>query len=204
MRQVLVILGLSDTVAKPTQRMELQGVLELVLKDGTSVLVQAGPYGKGVSIVPVRPRVAGRARREGAGTGKAGRPPRPSTLELREVLAKDAASHKLHPASHYLEWLVGKEPKSKRTTLAQTVYRELRAVGGAPRARRRKGGADAGGKRGRAPHPATVALREKLVKDRDSGQVKEASHYVKWVVDKAGIGLKQARPIVYRELRAVQ
>lgn len=186
-------------VPKPTHTMELEGVLELVLKDGTSVLVQPGPYGKGVSLVPVRPRVAGRSRREG-GTGKAGRPPRPSTIELRELLAKDAGSKKLQTASHYLEWLVGKEPKAKRTTLAQTVYRELRAVGGAPRGRRGKGD----GKRGRAPHPATVALREKLQKDKDAGQVKEASHYVKWVVDKSGLGLKQARPIVYRELRLVQ
>jgi len=61
-----------------------------------------------------------------------------------------------------------------------------------------------GGPRGRKPSPATTMLREKLAKDKDAKTLREAAFYIRWVVDKANVGLKQAQPVVYRELRAIK
>jgi hypothetical protein len=60
-----------------------------------------------------------------------------------------------------------------------------------------------GGRRGRGPAPATVLLREKLQADKASGSLRDAKHYLGWLMDQPGvkIGLKPAKPIVYRELR---
>jgi len=61
-----------------------------------------------------------------------------------------------------------------------------------------------GGPRGRKPSTATTMLREKLAKDKDAKALREAAFYIRWLVDKANIGLKQAQPVVYRELRALR
>jgi len=192
-------------MAADVQRIALDGVLELTLPDGSAVRVRPGPYGKGISVIPVGGGAPRTRTPRAPGTGSRGRPPRPSTVELRTMLAKDAGAGHLKDAVHYLDWLAGKEPKVKRTTLQQTVYRELRAVGGGrPAGRRRKASSGEGGRRGRAPHPATVQLREKLAKDKAGGGLQDAAHYIRWLVDKANIGIKQARPIVYRELRGAE
>jgi hypothetical protein len=183
------------------QRIELKESLEIALPDGSTAMLRPGPYGKGVSVA-VRPAAAAgrtaRGRAPGEG-GQRGRPPRPSTLELRAMLQADAAAGHLKSSSEYIDWLVKQEPKAKRPTLQQTVYRELRAVGGG-RGRGRRGKGD--GMRGRKPNAATVQLRERLQKDKEAGNLRDAAHYVKWLVEKASIGIKQARPIVYRELRS--
>lgn len=190
-------------------RIELKGPTEIALPDGSVWRAQPGPYGKGISLVPLGnngAKVASRATANGRGRG---RPPNPSTDQLRVMLRKDAAAGKLHEASHYIDWLSGIEKKAKATTIQQTVYRELRQVrGGKPAKRGRAGSRKAKGAKsdgsgpGRQPHPATLQLREKLSKDKP--ELKDASHYIRWLVDAAGIGLRQARPIVYRELRAAR
>jgi hypothetical protein len=167
----------------------LTGKLDLALPDGSVMRVQPGPYGKGISVTPLTRAAAGHS-------GK-GRPPHPSTLALRERMARDKAAGRLRSASEYVAWVSSQDPKAPRAGLQQTVYRELRVAGGA-KGRRRKAG---GGARGRAPNPATLALRERLAKDRETG-LKERAFYVRWLVEKADLGLKKARPIVYRELRA--
>jgi hypothetical protein len=184
---IIIILALPQPMAKPAAPTALTGKMDLSLPDGSLVRVQPGPYGKGISVTPLS--------RAGPASGK-GRPPRPSTLELRQKLAADKAAGKLRPARDYVAWVAQRDPKAPRAGLQQTVYRELRAVGAKGRRRR----AD-GAPRGRAPHPATVALRERLHKDKEAGPLKEPAFYVRWLVEKADVGLKQARPIVYRELR---
>lgn len=194
-------------MAASKERIELKGPLDVALPDGSTVTIRPGPYGKGISLVP-RGAATGRANpRTGSGNGR-GRPPRPSTLELRALLQKDAAGAGLKPAAHYIEWLVAKEPKVGRTTLQQTAYREIRAAGGAPRhnGRRKKAGKQEarGAGAGRKPNEATTLLRERLHKDREAGGFQEPAAYIRYLVDKANIGIKQARPIVYRELRAAK
>jgi hypothetical protein len=63
-----------------------------------------------------------------------------------------------------------------------------------------------GAKRGRQPAPETVLLREKLAHDKAAGQLRDAKHYLTWLMDQPGtkLGIKPARPIVYRELRAIK
>lgn len=188
-------------MAQGTQRIELSDALELVLPDGSVITLKPGPRGKGLSIVQ-----AGASAAPGRTGGRGrGRPPRPSTIELRAMLEKDAAAGGVKEASHYIEWLVGQEPKVAPTTLQQTAYREMRAIGGAPRTgkgRKARAAGNGTGKRGRQPNDATVVLREKLQKD--AGALENATTYIRWLVDKADIGIKQARPIVYRELRAAK
>jgi hypothetical protein len=173
----------------------------LSLPDGSRVRIQPGPYGRGISVTPLAGGAAATVSKQGKG-----RPPRPSTLELRARLQQDAASGHLRRAREYVDWVAQRDPKASRQGLQQTVYRELRGVGGTRGKRGRRGrGARApvkGGPRGRAPHPATVALRERLDKDKVAGALHDAAYYLRWVVEKSDIGLKKARPIVYRELRA--
>ncbi|HUR63910.1 MAG TPA: hypothetical protein VM241_05470 [Candidatus Thermoplasmatota archaeon] len=176
-------------MTKETKALSLTGKMDLALPDGSVVRVQPGPYGKGISVTPLS--------RSAPGISGKGRPPRPSTLELRQRLAADKAAGKLRAARDYVEWVAARDPKAPRAGLQQTVYRELRAAGGA-KGKRRKGGAT----RGRTPHPATLALRERLAKDKEAGPLKEPGFYIRWLVEKSDVGLKQARPIVYRELRS--
>lgn len=185
-------------MAKETETTPLVGKMDLSLPDGSLVRIQPGPYGKGISVTPL-----GRPSARAAGKG---RPPRPSTIELRERLAADHAAGRLRAASDYVDWVAARDPKASRTGLQQTVYRELRAFGakptGAGTARRR--GKGPGGPRGRQPNPATLLLREKLGKDKEAGGLREPNVYIRWLVEKTDMGLKKVRPIVYRELRAAK
>jgi hypothetical protein len=49
-------------------------------------------------------------------------------------------------------------------------------------------------------------LRQKLAQDKAAGQLRDAKHYLSWLMDQPGtkLGIKPARPIVYRELRALK
>lgn len=85
------------------------------------------------------------------------------------------------------------------------VLREAKRIFGKPLGRGKK---NAKGKRGggRQPSPATAMLREKLTHDKTSGDLRDAAHYLRWLMDQKGhgLGLKGARPIVYRELRTAK
>jgi hypothetical protein len=193
--------GLARPMAKATSATPLAGKMTFTLPDGSLVRIQPGPYGKGISVTPLGHPAA---RSQGKG-----RPPRASTLELRERLAADHAGGRLRAASEYVDWVASRDPKASRAGLQQTVYRELRAFGAKGGGRRKAKGAagpgagsGTGGTRGRAPNPATLLLREKLAKDREAGGVKEPTVYIRWLVEKSDLGLKKVRPIVYRELRA--
>lgn len=61
---------------------------------------------------------------------------------------------------------------------------------------------DRSGQRGRKPRPGTVKLRERLARDAQKGNVRDASDYVKWMVKQdPEVDLATARQIVYRERR---
>ncbi len=106
----------------------------------------------------------------------------------------------------YLAALRGAGHKGSDNSAALIINREAKRIFGAPLVRGHKAKSGEGRKGGRQTSPATALLREKLAKDKAAGDVRDASHYLRWVVDQPGVklGLKQARPIVYRELRAVK
>lgn len=59
------------------------------------------------------------------------------------------------------------------------------------------------GQRGRKPRPGTIKLRARLEKDSQKGQLRDAAHYVKWMLKQdPDVGLATARQIVYRERRS--
>jgi len=187
--------------------------------DGTELRVAPGPRGRGAS-VSLRPSGAARGTGGGAGTGRRGRPPRASTVALRNLIQADMQKGNVKPARDYFEWLVRRDPEVAEATARQVVYRELRLAGarpapssggrrGRPAKRGRKGGrkaaaaaAEGEARRGRQPSEATRMLREQIQKDLQGGGVKDAASYVRWLVDAADLGIRQARPLVYRELRA--
>lgn len=107
-----------------TERIPLHGPLELELKDGSVVRVQPGPYGKGVSVVPLKLMKPS----AGLGSGKRGRKPRPSTVKLRKKLDRDANRGAVKPAPEYLKWLVKEDDTISLPVARQVVYRERRVV----------------------------------------------------------------------------
>ncbi len=112
-------------------RIELTDNLELVLPDGTAVRVRPGPYGKGISVIPVvsrNPRSATSRGPAGNGTGKRGRKPRASTVKLREKLARDHSSDAVKEPKAYVKWLIQQDDEISLATARQVVYRERRAV----------------------------------------------------------------------------
>lgn len=77
-------------------------------------------------------------------------------------------------------------PHGKGITLVQSTRRE------------------GSGLRGRKPRPGTVKLRERLARDAQKDNVREAAHYVRWMVKQdPEVDLATARQIVYRERRRV-
>lgn len=117
-------------MAKEVQRIELTDTIELVLGDGSVVKVRPGPYGKGISVIPVPPappKRGGVPRKPGGG-GPRGRKPRPSTVKLRERLAKDAAKGNVDKAPVYVKWVLSIDPDISLATARQVVYRERRAA----------------------------------------------------------------------------
>lgn len=137
-------------------------------------------------------------------TGKrAGRPPSPATVALREAMAGDAARGSPRDRATYIDMLRTAGGPSSANAAGIIVNREAkRAFGhslGRKAAKKTRGA-------GRQPSPATTLLRERLAKDQAANDLRDAAHYVRWVVDQPGVklGLKQARPIVYRELRAAK
>jgi hypothetical protein len=141
----------------------------------------------------------------------AGRPPSAATLALREAMAKDAQGGHRRTRAHYLALLQGVGGPKSPNAAGIIVNREAKRAFGHPLGRGKAKGASKGaakGRRrgGRQANPATAALRAKLAEDAAKGDLRDAPHYVRWVVDQPGnkLGLKGARPLVYRELRATR
>ncbi len=106
---------------------EVTGKVLLNLPDGTSMRVQPGPYGKGISFVPVLPKGVRKPSTPTApGSGKRGRKPRPSTVALRELLAKHVRSGDLWSAKKYTDWVLDRDESISLAVARQVVYRERR------------------------------------------------------------------------------
>ncbi len=124
-------------------------------------------------------------------------------------MAKDSQAG--HPKSRgdYLAVLMGAGGPESPNAAGVIVNREAKRAFGHPLGRGKAKGASKDGRKGarrggRQASPATAALRVKLAEDAAKGALRDAPFYVRWVVDQHGakLGLKGARPIVYRELRA--
>lgn len=120
-------------VAPPMARSEsptpLSKPVVFQLRDGSLVRIAAGPYGKGVAIVPLNAR--GQPNRKPAAgglrePGKRGRKPRASTVALREKLDKDSKAGKLLDPPVYVKWLVDKDDEVGLPMARTVVYRELK------------------------------------------------------------------------------
>lgn len=141
--------------------------------------------------------------------GRPGRPLSPATVAMKGAMERDHRAGKTRDRAHYLGILREAGHKSSETSANLIVSREAKRVFGKSLPRQkglkrvRKAG---GGKRGRRASHETELLREKLAADKAAGGVKDARQYLAWLMDQPGVtlGLKQARPIVYRELRAVR
>lgn len=172
----------------------------VVLDWGNGVRIQLSPVGAMGAPAPIAPP---------ARTG-AGRPPSAATLVVREAMAKDAQAE--HPRSRgdYVTLLQSAGGPASPNAAGIIVNREAKRAFGHPLGRaskgRRKGALKGARKGGRRASPATAALRVRLQEDASKGDLRDAPYYVRWVVDQPGVkmGLKQARPIVYRELRGAR
>lgn len=122
-------------------------------------------------------------------------------------MEKDQAAGVMRDRAHYLSMLRKAGHQGGEASAYVILNREAKQAFGRTlgRARGLKRKARGGGKRGRAPAPETVLLRTKLQADKAAGKLHDAKHYLTWLMDQPGtkMGIKPARPIVYRELRAV-
>lgn len=135
-----------------------------------------------------------------------GRKPSPETQALIAAMGADHAAGKPKRTSDYITLLKHADPKKSDGAASQIVRREAKRIFGSVISRAPKAKASSSGQRGRKASPATGILREKLATDKASGAVRDASYYLRWLMDQKGIGvgLKGGRPIVYRELRAAR
>lgn len=134
--------------------------------------------------------------------GRAGRKPSPATQALISMMAADTNAGRTRSRADYLAALRAAGHKGSDLSADVIVSREAKRAFGKPLGRKRGKAVPRRG--GRRSSSATVALRAKLQKDKADGGLQKAAHYVRWLVDHAKIGLKQARPVVYRELRAAR
>jgi hypothetical protein len=137
-----------------------------------------------------------------AGKGRPGRKPSPSTQKLIELLQADLQKGEPGTIQAYTAYLRSQDKTRSETAASQVARREFKRIFGTAKPKRtgRRGAA------GRPANPHAALVRQKLEVDQANGGLREASHYVRWLVDQPGVklGLKPARPIVYGELRAVK
>ena len=137
---------------------------------------------------------------------KAGRKPGPATQALIKVLQQDAASTHRQATDVYVGVLRRAGHEGSDDGARQIVAREVkRAFPNALRTKSAKTAAPiAPRKGGRQVRPEVSLVRAKIADDVARGQKREANHYVRWLVDQPQnrLGLKGAKPLVSRELRA--
>lgn len=136
----------------------------------------------------------------------AGRPPSPATQTLRAAMQQDSTAKAPRPREAYLKLLQEAGGPKSRNAAGIIVNREAKRFFGRSLGRGKRSAKGKGVKRGagRQASPATALLRAQLQQDKAQGSLRDAKYYVRWLVDKVNMGLKGARPIVYRELRAVR
>lgn len=164
------------------------GPLTLEFSDGTRIRIDPAKPAKG----PSAPR---------------GRPLSPATVEMKAAMERDHRAGKVRDRAHYLGILRNAGHKSSEASAYIIVSREAKRVFGKNLGRQKglKRKSSGGKTRGRRPSLETELLRGRIASDHANGGVKDARQYLSWLMDQPGVtlGLKQARPIVYRELRAV-
>lgn len=169
----------------------IRGAVKLQFEDGSTLIFS-----------PAKPAQA-RSRTLDA---KQGRPPSPATLALRAELEKNKVTGTVRSRAEYLQLLRDAGYKGSPSGAYLIVRREVRNILGKaiPKATKRpkSGPARRGGRRAGTE---TELLRKRLAQDSEGSGIRDASHYVRWLVDQNGVskGLKQLRPIVYREMRAL-
>lgn len=175
----------------------------VVLDWGNGVRIQISPAGIASAQAGASPVASPRKA--------AGRPPSPATMRLREAMQADAQGGGPRSRQDYLEVLKGAGGPASPNAAGIIVNREAKRIFGRPLGRGkakagRRDGRAAGRRRGRQASPATAALRAKLQADKGGAGLRDPPHYVRWLVDQPGVkmGLKQARPVVYRELRTAR
>ncbi|MGB1585979.1 MAG: hypothetical protein ACPHID_02905 [Thermoplasmatota archaeon] len=155
--------------------------ITLVMPDGGRYLIQRGRQNKGISLLPV----------EDQETYGKGRPPNPSTVRLRERIARDAEAGQLEEPKVYWEWLVQHDPRITVSSAKQITYRELRPFR-----------SDKPSRRGARLLPSTAALRALMEKHHGKGGLKTAGHYTKWLSDRdPGRSETAISQTVQREMR---
>jgi hypothetical protein len=136
------------------------------------------------------------------GGRRQGRKPSEATRALSDAMQADAGSGKPRTSEEYLAVLRSAGHAGSDNSARMILAREARRTFGHSLGGR---GPNKRGKRARRAGAAPTPLfRAKLAEDAASGEARKAAWYVKWLVDQPGVklGLKGARPIVYRELRA--
>ena len=139
--------------------------------------------------------------------GRPGRPLSAATLKVRAEMERDHADASMRDRAHYMDVLRKAGHKGGDASAYVILNREAKRAFGRSlgRAKGLKRKSRRRGKGGRTPAPETILLREKLQKDKAAGKLGDAKHYLSWLMDQPGtkLGIKPARPIVYRELRAI-
>lgn len=130
-----------------------------------------------------------------------GRKPSPATQTVIAAMKEDGG--KPRSRADYLAMLRRAGHRGSDHSAALIVNREAKRIFGRPLGRARSP-EPVRRTPGRQASPATTMLRAKLADDRQRGGVAPAKTYVRWLVDHADVGIRKARPIVYRELRAVR
>ena len=170
---------------------KINGPVMLEFRDGTRVRIVPELAAK-----PPKPK------------GKPGRPVSPATLKVRAAMQADHTAGTMHDRDRYLAILRKAGHKGGEASAYVILNREAKLAFGRTLGRRKGLKRKSRGTRkpGRQPAPETIMLREKLQSDKESGSLRDAKHYLVWLMDQPGvkIGLKPAKPIVYRELRAVR
>lgn len=132
-----------------------------------------------------------------------GRKPSPATRALVDALQHDLKVARPRSYADYRA-ILRKAGHKSEASAQFIVAREVKRTFGHLLGRRRSKGTSNGRGGGRRPSHLSVMLREKLQLDKDGDGIREAAHYVRWLVDKANVGIKKARPVVYREIRAAK
>jgi hypothetical protein len=176
------------------QVLQVKGTVVLQWPDGMRIAISP-PSGRPDASAPEPPAPT---------PGRRGRKPSPATQTLIDAMAADAAKGTPRSSADYLAILQGAGHNGSPTSARLIINREAKRAFGrnlrrapSPKPAKRAPG-------GRGPSPATAELRAKLMADKAGSGVRDAGHYIRWLVDQANIGIKKARPIVYRELRAVR
>jgi len=177
-------------MARPPTVMHLNG--PVILDWGNGIRLQLSPVGSEARTLPALP--------EARVKGRPGRKPSAATQALQKAMAEDAQAGRKRSRDAYLQ-ILRDNGHTSTTSAPAIIAREAKRAFGGTLGRRRKTSRKGRRGGGREASPATAELRQKIVDDKAKGDVRDVPHYVRWLVDKAGIGLKKARPIVYRELR---